>query len=105
MDIGDCWRRFSADDVPTIQALECVFAAVLQVVVRLAGIAAFFMLVAGGFKYLTAGGDPKKAESARNTLTYAVMGLAVLIGSWFIMLLIEKLTGVKVTEFSIIPTP
>ena len=56
---------------------------------------------AGGFRYLTSMGDPKGTETAKNTLTYAVLGLVLIIGAWFILQFIEEFTGVKVTEFEI----
>ena len=91
-------------EVAQIQDIEEIVKTILNYAVRLAGIAAFVMLIVGGFKYLTAGGDPKKAEAAQKTITYAVFGLVFLIGGWFILKLIQEFTGVPVTEFSIIPT-
>ena len=91
-------------DPVEIQDIEEIVKIVLNYAVRLAGIAVFIMLLVGGFKYLTAGGDPKKAEAAQKTITYAIFGLALLIGGWFIFQFIEKFTGVEVTQFSI-PTP
>lgn len=101
MTVQDCWQAYSPGGVAQIKGLECIVAALLQIAIRLAGIATFVMMLIGGFKYLTAAGDPQKAEAAKATLTYAVMGLAVLIGSWLILLLIEKITGVKITQFDL----
>jgi uncharacterized membrane protein len=47
---------------------------VLSIVV---GIAAVFMIVAGGFKYVTSGGDSGKVSGAKSTILYAVIGLVV----------------------------
>lgn len=69
----------------------------LNIAVRLAGIAAFIMIIVGGFKYLTAGGDPQKTQAAGQTITYAVFGLIGVIAAWFILLFIEKFTGVELT--------
>jgi len=91
-------------EVATIQGFECIIIQILNLAVRLAGIAVFIMLLIGGFKYLTSGGDPKAAESARKTITYAILGLALILISWFILRFIEEFTGVKITEFAI-PTP
>lgn len=85
----------------TIQDLTIIVQRVLNMVVRLAGIAAFIMLIIGGFQFLTAGGDPKKTQAAGSTITFAIFGLVAVIAAWFILLFIEKFTGVKVTEFSI----
>lgn len=88
-------------DVATIKGAECLFKNLLQVVGWAAGIAFFIMFIVGGFKYLTAGGDPKKAAVATSTLTLSIAGLIGVIVSWLIILLIKKLTGVDVTNFNI----
>lgn len=41
------------------------------------GIASVIMIVIAGFKFVTAGGDTAAVGSARNTILYAVIGLAV----------------------------
>jgi len=94
-------------EVATLKGFECVFANILNVVIRLAGLALLVMLFMGGFKYLTAGGDPKKTQAAQQTITYAFLGLAAIIGAWFIFLLIKTFTGINVLEFNIMsePTP
>ena len=59
------------------------------------------MLIIGGFKYLTAGDNPQAKESAQKTITSALLGLALLIGAWLIITLLEKFTGLKLTVFEI----
>jgi len=41
------------------------------------GIISVIMIVVGGFKYITSGGDTGKVTSAKNTILYAVVGLVV----------------------------
>ena len=81
--------------------LEDVLANIIQVSVSLAAIALFVMLVFGGIRYLTSGGDPKSTQQAKSTLTYAIAGFALLIVAWFVLLFIEIFTGVQVTQFTI----
>ncbi|MDD4990432.1 MAG: pilin [Candidatus Pacebacteria bacterium] len=40
-------------------------------------IAAVLMIVFGGFTYITAAGDPTKAEKGKGILTFAIIGLAI----------------------------
>ena len=87
--------------VATIQGFECLYKNVLQVIVGLAGMVFFAMFLVGGFKYLTSGGDPKKAAAATSTLTSALIGIVGVIISWFILLFIKTFTGVDVTQFTI----
>ncbi|MDP2932872.1 MAG: hypothetical protein Q8N81_01965 [bacterium] len=82
-------------DVATIQSLECIFANVLAVVVPLLGLLAFILLLMSGFKYLTSGGDPKAIQSAKLGITFSILGLALIIGSWLILKLVGEFTGVS----------
>lgn len=90
-----------AQGVVEIQALETVFGNILAIATSLAGFAAFVVLIAGGFKWMTSGGDPKKMEAAKGSVTYAFVGLACLILIWFILLFLEQFTGVKLTIFKL----
>lgn len=88
-------------DVATIKGLECLFSNTLSVLTTVAGLVFFFMLIAGGFKMIFSGGDPKTAASARSTITSAAIGLVVSIAAWLILNFIEIFTGAPVTEFTI----
>lgn len=91
----------TSDGIATIQGFECLYQNILQVIVGLAGMVFFAMFLVGGFKYLTSGGDPKKAAAATSTLTSAIIGIAGVIIAWFVLLLIKNFTGIDVTQFSI----
>ena len=54
----------------------------------------FFMLLWGGFRYLNAGGDPKNAEAARQTLTSAAVGLLIVVVSFVIIEVATRIIGV-----------
>lgn len=43
----------------------------------LVGVAAVIMIIIGGFRFVTAGGDSNQVSSARNTIIYALVGLVV----------------------------
>lgn len=100
------WSDKSGNQPATLQDLAVIVERILNIAVRLAGIAAFIMLIVGGFQYLTAGGDSKKTQAATNTLTYAIFGLVIVIAAWFILSFIAKFTGVtKILEFNILNYP
>jgi hypothetical protein len=88
-----------------LKDLEVVFGNVVAVVLGLAGIVLFIMLIIGGFKYLTAGGEPPKIESARKTLTYAILGIVFIALSFLFLKLIGVFTGVDVTVFKVFQEP
>lgn len=91
----------SNTDVATIRGIQCLLQNVLQIIVGAAGLVFFAMLIIGGFKYLTSGGDPKKTASASSTLGLSFMGLLGVLVSWLILLFIQYFTGVNVTNFNI----
>lgn len=90
------------DGIPQLTGLEGIFSKVISYALAFSGIVLFIMLIIGGFKIMTASGDPKEAEAAKKTLTSAIVGIVLLILSFMILKLIEKLTGVTLTTFSIV---
>jgi hypothetical protein len=79
---------------PTLDGLNIIFGNLISVVLALGGFILFFMIISSGFKYLTSGGDPKAAEGAKKTFTYAVGGLVLLSAAYLILNLIGAITGV-----------
>ncbi len=86
---------------PTLKCLEAVFANIVSSVMTLAGIALFVMLVIGAFRYLTSGGEPKAVESARKTMTYAIVGIVIIVSSYLVLRLLTNFTGVDLLKFEI----
>lgn len=74
---------------------------IISILAPIAGIAFFIMLLVGGFQFVTSGGDPKAAGQARATLTYAVIGVILVVAAWLIIQAIAQFTGVDVTKVEI----
>ena len=87
--------------VATIAGFEGLFARILRYAYAFAAIALFIMLLVGGFKYITSGGDPKAAESAKKTITAAIAGLVLVGTSILILRLISQFTGADVLNFRV----
>ena len=90
-------------EVATIQGIRCMLANVLSIAITGIGFAGFIMLIVGGFRYLTSGGNSKGTETAKNTITFAVIGLVVALSSFIILNLIAEFTGIKTITKFIIP--
>jgi len=82
-----------AKGVATLSCIPAVFSLILHFIFSLAGIAALFFVLLAGFKFVTSGGDAKQVEEARKTLTYAIIGLIVILLSFAIINLISQITG------------
>lgn len=63
-----------------------------------AGIAAFIYLIVGGLYWITSSGDKNKVEEARNKITNAIIGLAIVAASWAVFLLVDYFFGLNLTE-------
>ena len=88
---------------PELYKLQDIFSNVVSSLLALGGIVLLIMLLMGGFKYLTSGGDPKAVEGAKKTLTTAIGGFVLLIGSYLILRIIGTFTGTdaSITNFQI----
>jgi len=91
-DWGSC---VDSHGVATLQCIPVIVKNFTNFLIIFAGIVAVFMVMYGGFKFLTSQGDPAKLDSARKTLIYSVIGLLLIIFSYYIVALIGNLTGVK----------
>jgi hypothetical protein len=49
----------------------------VNVLTMIVGVIALIMIIVGGLKYITSGGDATQTAGAKNTIMYAVIGLVV----------------------------
>ncbi len=67
----------------------------------IASIIAFFILLIGGIKWITSGGDKEKLDQARGTITSAIIGLVIVFSLWAILRLLSKLFGINLLQINI----
>jgi len=84
----------SADCCCDLNAIERVAVNIIQIILGITGSLALLMFIIGGTMYLISGGSAKMLTKARSTLSYAVIGLAiVLFAGALIKLLLSVLAG------------
>ncbi|HEX9008138.1 MAG TPA: hypothetical protein VF837_02655 [Patescibacteria group bacterium] len=89
-----------------ITDLGRLLSSVISLAFILAGIMTFAFLVWGGIDWLSSGGDKTKTENARNRITAALVGLAIVAASYAIMRLISYFFGVNILDTgTTIPKP
>ena len=88
-------------DVATFEGFNWIFNNLISVVLGFAAIILFLMLILGGFKYITSGGNPEKAAGAKATLTYAILGMVMLILSILALRIISDITGAQILDFTV----
>ncbi len=63
----------------------------------------FMYLIWGGIQWITSGGDKGKTQEARDRITAALVGLAVVASAWAVMLIIQYFFGISVLNDNITP--
>jgi hypothetical protein len=60
-------------------SITTLIKAVILVISWIVGIVSIIMVIFGGFRYVTSGGDSAATASARNTIIYALVGLVIAV--------------------------
>lgn len=76
------------DASPSDNAMLKLFTRIINILFFAAGVLAVFMVILGGFKYVTSAGDAQKAASGRQTLIFALIGLVVVVVSRQLLLFV-----------------
>ncbi|MBU0722589.1 pilin [Patescibacteria group bacterium] len=61
-----------------------IAASIINVILGFLGIVAVIIILLGGFKWMTAGGDEEKAGEARKLITSGIIGLIIIIAAFAI---------------------
>lgn len=71
-----------------------VLPAVIKLILILAILIAFFFLIIGGIKWITAGSNKEAAAEARGTLTAAIVGLVIIFLAWMVLTFLGTFFGI-----------
>lgn len=75
------------------RSLQETIASIIRVVLSLLGIVALVIILAGGFKWMTAGGSDEKVKEAKKMIFQGIIGLAIVLSAFAISkFVIESLT-------------
>ncbi len=81
-------QNSSADLTNTFRFIVNVFSVIV-------GVIAVVMIIYGGLRYITSGGDSGKITNAKNTIIYAVIGLIIVaLAQFIVQFVLGKATGV-----------
>jgi hypothetical protein len=69
---------------------------IIKNVFVLAGVIFFVMIIAGGYSILSSSGDVKKVSEGKKSVTSALLGFLIIFGSYWIIQIIEILTGFNI---------
>ena len=88
------WSTCTSDGIATIDCVPLFIMNIIYWGILLAGFVAAIVVIMGGIRFLTSGGDPKKLDLAKKTIGFAVLGLVLLLLSFFVINFIGSVTGV-----------
>lgn len=71
----------------------------LPLAMAVAAIIFLVMILRGAYTWLTAGADPKNVENAQRTITFAFIGIIMVVISFFIVKLLASVLQVKNLPF------
>src|SRR3972149_9422156 len=87
----------AVDEPAKLSGIVKILENIIGLLAPAAGIAFLIMLIIGGWQFMSSGGDPKAVGGAKNTLTFAIIGIILVIASWLILQLVAEITGAPVT--------
>ena len=89
--------------------LKTTIAQVINIILGFLGIIAVIIILAGGFKWMTAGGNDDKVGEARKMIIQGVIGLVVIFAAWaiasFVITSLVSATGAEGTGTTTTTTP
>ncbi len=88
------WSSCVVNDVATLSCVPIIFVNVVNALLVFSGVTAIVFIIVSGLVLMNSGGDPKKVASAKSTLTYAIIGLILVLLAFGIVNLIGYVTGV-----------
>ncbi|KKP91561.1 MAG: hypothetical protein UR94_C0015G0011 [Parcubacteria group bacterium GW2011_GWA2_36_10] len=85
-------------DVPLMQ----VIGSIIKIFLMLLGTIFVILLLFGGFKWMTAQGDPKKVDEARDLIKNSVVGVVIILAAYaiasFVLREVYTATTVNITN-------
>lgn len=88
---------------PTIQGIDLLQNVISWSITMLmigASLLCVALLVYGGIRWITSGGDKAGIEGARNTIVYALIGIIIIFLSYSILRLIGSIFGINLIRIS-----
>ncbi len=88
------WSDCLEGDVATLRCVPLIIQNVVNAALLFAGVVALILIIYSGIKFIQSKGDPQGVDSAKKTLTYAIIGLIIILLSFGILNIIAGVTGV-----------
>jgi hypothetical protein len=95
---ADLGGRLGGGDIDFIQSVV----GIINILLGLLGLVAVIIILMGGFRWMTAGGNDEKVTEARKLIFSGIIGLAIILSAWaiarFVIDSLQSATGAGVTD-------
>src|SRR5690606_7062620 len=85
VNLGDAGGQGTCDENATGTDVNGIVDLIVDTFSWIVGIISVIMIIYGGLRYITSGGDSSKVTSAKNTIVYAIIGLVIVALAQFIV--------------------
>lgn len=90
-----CTETVAGNEVATLSCIPIVMTNIIMALLAFSGFVAVIFIIWGGIKYSSSRGDPQAVESAKKTITWAIIGLVFILLSLALLSIIKSVTGVQ----------
>ena len=71
---------------------------IISAVILVGGLATFVYMVMGGVQWISSGGSKDKIQEAKDKITNAIIGLAVVAAAWAVYKIIDYFFGIGIAK-------
>lgn len=89
---------FDSDGIAKLSCIPYALRNIMDYAFVFSGIVAVIFLVWAGIRYAVSGGDEVQLSKAKRTMTFAIIGLVIILLSFFVIKLIGFVTGTTCIE-------
>ena len=95
LDSGSCQTDPSGcQQQPPTDRVNGIIRLVINIFSLIVGVIAVIMIIIGGLKYITSGGDSGNVTGAKNTILYAIIGLVIVaLAQIIVRFVLQKVTS------------
>ncbi len=90
---------YTSNDVPTLGCLIPIIGRIVAAIFLFLGAVTLGFLLFGSIKFILSSGDPKAIASAKNTMTYAIFGLILILISFALLSFLATFLGLPADQF------
>jgi uncharacterized membrane protein len=85
LDVNSDCNKGGITDTEAREKINRIIRSVINIFSLIVGVTSVIMIIIGGLKYITSGGDSGNVTGAKNTILYAIIGIVIVALAQFIV--------------------